>query len=68
MNSKNNLITKQYLTVKELSHYTAISPHTIYLWIQLKKIPYHKIGKLVRFNLEEINVWLQSQRIEPLDK
>jgi len=63
-----NYITKKYISVKELSQYTSISPHTIYLWIQLKKLPYHKIGKLIRFNLAEIEAWLRAQHIEPLDK
>jgi len=58
---------KQYLSVKELSQYVGISIHTIYLWIQLKKIPYYKInGKIVKFNLPEIEEWLKEQRFESL--
>ncbi len=58
---------KQYLSVKELSQYVGISVHTIYLWIQLKKIPYYKInGKIVKFNLPEIEEWLKEQRFESL--
>lgn len=57
---KQHIENKQYLSVKELSQYMGISIHTIYLWIQLKKIPYVKLGKLVRFNLTEINSWLKG--------
>ncbi|MBM3244211.1 MAG: helix-turn-helix domain-containing protein [Candidatus Omnitrophica bacterium] len=63
--NKTYIENKQYLSVKELSQYMGISIHTIYLWIQLKKIPYYKIGKIVRFNLREIDAWLEHQHINP---
>jgi len=59
----NKQIGRQYLSVKELSQYAGISTHTLYLWVQLKQIPYHKIGKLVRFKLAEIEGWLEEKRV-----
>ena len=56
---------KKFLSPKELAEYMGLSVHTIYLWIQLRKIPHNKIGKLVRFNLAEIDAWLKAQHIEP---
>jgi len=64
--NKTYIENKQYLSVKELSQYMGISVHTIYLWIQLRKIPYHKIGKLVRFNLMEIEAWLKEKKVEEI--
>lgn len=61
-----NGIQKQYLSPKELSQYMGVSVHTVYLWIALRKIPYTKIGKLVRFNSAEIDAWLKLQHVEPL--
>ena len=67
--NKDYIENKQYLSVKELSQYVGISVHTIYLWIQLKKIPYYKInGKIVKFSLPEIEEWLKAQRFESLNK
>ena len=59
-------IGRQYLSVKELSQYAGISTHTLYLWIQLRRIPYHKIGKLVRFKLAEIEGWLEEKKVEEI--
>ena len=57
---------KQYLSAKELSQYMGISIHTVYLWIQLKKIPYYKVnGKIVRFKLGEVEEWLKTQHVKP---
>ena len=67
--NKKYIENKHYLSVKQLSEYMGISVHTIYLWIQLKKIPYYKInGKIVKFNLPEIEEWLKEQRFESLNK
>ena len=59
-------IERQYLSVKDLSQYSGISSHTLYLWIQLRKIPYHKIGKLVRFSLVEIEAWFKEKKVEEI--
>jgi len=65
--NKEQIASKYYLSVKELSLHMGISVHTIYLWIQLKKIPYYKInGKIVKFSLPEIEKWLKEQHFEPL--
>lgn len=66
--NKTHIENKQYLSAKELSQYVGISIHTIYLWIQLKKIPYYKInGKIVKFSLSEIEQWLKEQHINPVE-
>ena len=31
-----------------------------------RRIPYFKIGKLVRFDLDEIDSWLERQRVDTL--
>jgi len=64
--NKERMENKQYLSAKEVSRYMGISIHTVYLWIQLKKIPYYKIGKVVRFNLQEIDQWLKARQINPV--
>ncbi len=37
-----------------------VKPKTLYDWAQNKRIPHYKLGKLVRFNLDEITKWVQS--------
>lgn len=54
---------KRYIDIEELSQYIGVSRNTIYSWIWLKKIPYFKMGKLVRFDLKEIDTWAQGNRV-----
>ena len=58
------MIKKRFIGVKELSNYMSVSRNTIYFWIHNKKIPYLKAGRLVRFDLEEIEKWLYNRKYE----
>ncbi|MCM8771345.1 MAG: helix-turn-helix domain-containing protein [Candidatus Omnitrophica bacterium] len=52
------------ITVEELAKYLNLNPHTIYIWVEQKKIPFIKIGRMVRFDLIEIEEWLASKKTE----
>lgn len=58
---------KKLLDIKELAEYSGISVSTIYDWVNQRRIPYVKISNLVRFDLEEINKWIEEKRVKPLD-
>ena len=48
---------------QELSEVLNISTETVYAWTSQKRIPYIKMGRLVRFNMDEVNKWLERQRV-----
>jgi len=56
------------LSPQELSDVLSISIETVYAWTSQKRIPYIKMGRLVRFNMDEVNKWLEKQRIETRDE
>lgn len=58
---------RRYVGVIELSEYFGLSVDTLYDWVYRKKIPYFKIGRLVRFDLREIDKWAQDKRVEEMD-
>jgi excisionase family DNA binding protein len=54
------------LKPQELAAYLGISLNTVYSWVWSKKIPYHKPGgKLVRFNLADVDEYLKKCKIKP---
>ena len=59
---------RRYLGIKELSEYIGIKVNTIYSWVSQKKIPHKKIGRLVRFDLIEINPWIESKSVDVYSK
>lgn len=48
------------LTIKELSAWLNIKPSTLYLWASQGKIPCRRIHGLIRFDPQEIEVWLKG--------
>jgi len=52
------------LSPSQLAENLSISIETVYAWTSQKKIPYIKIGRLVRFKKDEVNQWLEGQKVE----
>ena len=55
---------KRFIDIKELEQYIGVRRDTIYHWICLKKIPYVKMGALVRFDLRAIDAWTQKSMVQ----
>jgi excisionase family DNA binding protein len=53
------------LNVKKVSEWLLVKPSTLYSWAEQGTIPYLKLGRLLRFDPDEIEVWLQAHRREP---
>jgi len=55
---------RRFLGIKQLAEYLGVKEGTVYAWVFQKKIPYLKIGKLVKFDVREIEAWLEDKRIK----
>ena len=53
------------ISVKELSQVLNVKPSTIYQWAELRQIPYIKLNGSLRFDLEDIQKWIASCKVEP---
>jgi excisionase family DNA binding protein len=53
-------IMETLLNIHELENVTSIKVSTLRKFVMLKKIPYVKIGRLVRFLPSEIERWLRD--------
>lgn len=57
---------KRYLGIKELSDYLGIKESTLYVWTCYRKIPYFKVGRLIKFDLKEIETWLKDKKVKEI--
>ena len=55
---------KQYLDIAVLAERLRVKRSTVYAWAEQGKIPHLKLGRLLRFDPDEIEVWLQTHRRE----
>ena len=58
------MVSKRLVGIKDMADYLDISKATLYNWTFQKKIPYIKIGRLVKFDLQDINKWLKDKRVK----
>lgn len=48
------------MTIKELSELLKVKPKTLYQWAELRQIPHVKMNGALRFDLEDIQKWVES--------
>ncbi len=48
------------MTIEKLSTYLNIRVKTIYARVEAGEIPHYRIGRLIRFRLDEIDTWLKE--------
>lgn len=48
------------LDIAEASALLQVKPGTLYSWVSKNKIPYRKVGSLVRFHRKELMEWTQG--------
>jgi excisionase family DNA binding protein len=48
------------MTVKDVAEYMRLSEQTIQRYVLNKEIPFHKVKKVIRFRLPEIEKWIDE--------
>lgn len=51
---------KKLLTVRETAEFLSVKPRTIYAWVAERRIPFRKVGKLLRFDRAELKAWSEA--------
>ncbi len=63
-----NAENKIFLTPDELADYLSISKTTVYRLVYKREIAFNKIGGSLRFRKDDIDKYLNDERIEPIRK
>ena len=56
----------ELMTVKEAARYIGLAEKTLYTKIGQRQITYLKVGRLVKFDRNALNDWLQQQTVMPM--
>ncbi|MCB9688818.1 MAG: helix-turn-helix domain-containing protein [Alphaproteobacteria bacterium] len=49
-----------WASVEDVARHLAVSHDTVYRWIEGKGLPAHKVGRLWKFKLADVNEWVRS--------
>ncbi len=55
----NNNIRERWLSVAEIAVHLGVNPDTIYKWIERKRLPAHKVGRLWKFMITVVDEWVR---------
>lgn len=63
----NVTMNERWLSVAEIAAHLGVNPDTIYKWIVRKGLPGHKVGRLWKFMISEVDGWVRDGkgRTEP---
>jgi excisionase family DNA binding protein len=59
------MLERRLLTVKELAVVMNVKAATIYQWAELRQIPHIKLNGSLRFDLQDIQSWVESCKVSP---
>ena len=55
---------KRLINVRELSEYLDLSVNTIYCLVSQRRIPFVKVGRLTKFDLQKIDQWIEENSVQ----
>ena len=52
---------ERWYSVEDVTEHLGVDRDTIYRWIERKALPAHRIGRLWKFKLSEVDSWVRTQ-------
>lgn len=53
---------KRLMNISEAAEYLGVKKSTLYDWVCLRKIPFVKCGRLTKFDIRDIDKWIESKK------
>lgn len=53
----------EYLKIEDISAYLNIKTKTLYAMVESGDIPHYRIGRLIRFKKEDVDLWMEAKKV-----
>lgn len=53
-------VTERWHSVDEVAEHLGVARDTVYRWIEQKGLPAHRVGRLWKFKLSEVDGWVRA--------
>lgn len=51
---------ESWVGVEEVAAHLRVARDSVYRWIETRRLPAHRVGRLLRFKLSEVDAWVQT--------
>lgn len=52
--------TEPWASVEDVAKHLGVAKDSVYRWIEARKLPAHRIGRLWKFKLSEVDEWVRA--------
>jgi excisionase family DNA binding protein len=53
-------MTEPWTSVDDIARHLGVAKDSIYRWIERRKLPAHRIGRLWKFKVSEVDDWVRA--------
>lgn len=53
--------TEPWVSVDEVAKHLGVAKDSVYRWIESRALPAHRIGRLWKFKLTEVDAWVRAR-------
>ena len=53
-------MAERWHSVDEISEHLGVKRDTIYKWVARRNMPAHKVGRLLKFQINEVDQWVRE--------
>lgn len=54
---------KRYIDVEEAAEYLSLTVPAIYQRCRTGDMPHHRLGRLLRFDIQDLDLWMRRHRV-----
>jgi len=54
--------TEPWVSVDVAANHLGVTKDSVYRWIEAKGLPAHRVGKLWKFKLSDVDAWVRAER------
>ena len=52
-------VNEPWVDVEEVAAHLGVAKESVYRWVEGKGLPAHRVGRLLRFKLSEVDAWVK---------
>lgn len=61
------MFAEPWVSVDDVAKHLSVAKDSIYRWIEHRALPAHKVGRLWKFKLSEVDEWVRARGTETDD-